>query len=343
MDVKDRKKTALLPALERAAAGLRRWNIPGILLGDILLILFFGIVTDRFFVPYNLMLILRNCCTLLLTATGLTLVILMGKNDVSVGSTVSMSAVLVALLCQAGVPTPLVILLPLVMGTAIGTMNGVLVAKLKFDYWVVAFSSMSIFAGLALVMTDGVTVPIKNEVLDWIGNGKIAGLYVVIWLTILLVGVMILIQKKTKFGYDVYSIGGSENVALVSGVKVVQTRIVVYALSGLFAAVAGVMIACMTNSGSPSVGVDYSFNAMAAVVIGGTSMAGGKGGLVGTVLGTILLRVLASGLSLMGIPPTWQKAVIGVVIVALIVADVVNERRKNIKGMRRVYGHVTES
>lgn len=229
------------------------------------------------------------------------------------------------------------------MGTAIGTFNGVLVAKLNFDYWVVAFSSMSIFAGLALVLTDGVTIPIKNAALDWIGNGKIAGLYVVIWLTILLVGVMILIQKKTKFGYDVYSIGGSENVARASGVRVKHVRIAVYAISSLFAAIAGVMIACMTNSGSPSVGVDYSFNAIAAVVIGGTSMAGGKGSLVGTVLGTVLLRVLASGLSLMGIPPTWQKALIGVVIVALIVADVANERRKNIKGMRRVYGHVAES
>ena len=154
---------------------------------------------------------------------------------------------------------------------------------------------------------------------------------------------MVLVQKKTRFGYNVYSIGGSENVANVSGIKVVKTRIWVYALAGLFAAVAGVAIACMTNSGSPSVGVDYSFNAMAAVVIGGTSMAGGKGGILGTVFGTVLLRVLASGLSLMGIPATWQKALIGVVIVTMIVVDVANEHRKNIKGLRRVYGHVTES
>lgn len=289
------------------------------------------------------MLILRNCCTLLLTSTGLTLVILMGKNDISVGSTVSMAAVVVALLNQAGMPTVLVILIPLVMGLAIGAFNGVLVAKLKFDYWVVAFASMSIFAGLALVLTNGVTIPVKNEVLDWIGNGKILGLYVIIWITILLVGLMVLVQKKTRFGYNVYSIGGSENVANVSGIKVVKTRIWVYALAGLFAAVAGVAIACMTNSGSPSVGVEYSFNAMAAVVIGGTSMAGGKGGILGTVFGTVLLRVLASGLSLMGIPATWQKALIGVVIVTMIVVDVANEHRKNIKGLRRVYGHVTGS
>lgn len=336
-------KLTLPPALQKVRRGYQKLNIPGILIGDILLILFFSIATDRFFTSYNLMLILRNCCTLLLTSTGLTLVILMGKNDISVGSTVSMAAVVVALLNQAGMPTALVILIPLVMGLAIGAFNGVLVAKLKFDYWVVAFASMSIFAGLALVLTNGVTIPVKNEVLDWIGNGKILGLYVIIWITILLVGLMVLVQKKTRFGYNVYSIGGSENVANVSGIKVVKTRIWVYALAGLFAAVAGVAIACMTNSGSPSVGVEYSFNAMAAVVIGGTSMAGGKGGILGTVFGTVLLRVLASGLSLMGIPATWQKALIGVVIVTMIVVDVANEHRKNIKGLRRVYGHVTGS
>jgi len=337
-----KKEMTLPPALEKVLSFWKKLNVPGILIGDILLIIFFALANNRFISSYNLMLILRNCCTLLLTATGLTLVILMGKNDISVGSTVSMSAVLVAILSNAGLPTPLLILIPLVLGTAIGVFNGILVAKLKFDYWVVAFSSMSIFAGVALIMTDGITIPINNAVLDWIGNGKILGLYAIIWITALLVGIMILIQKKTQFGYDVYSIGGSENVASVSGVKVVKTRIIVYGLAGLFAAIAGVAVACMTNSGSPSVGVDYSFNAMAAVVIGGTSMAGGKGGILGTVLGTILLRVLASGLSLMGIPATWQKALIGVVIVTMIVVDVVNEQRKNIKGLRRVYGHVSE-
>ena len=332
-------------ALQRLVKGYRKLNIPGIVLGDILLIIFFSIASDKFFTANNLMTILKNCCTLLLTATGLTLVILMGKNDISVGSTVSMAAVLVALLVQAGLPTVLVILIPLLVGIAIGCMNGILVAKLKFDYWVVAFSSMSIFAGLALVLTDGKTISWygKNATLDWIGNGKILGMYVFIWLTIILVAAMIWVQKKTKFGYDVYSVGGSESVATVSGVKVTKTRILVYALAGLFAAIAGIFIGCMTNSGSPSVGVDYSFNAIAVVVIGGTSMSGGKGGIVGTVFGTIMLRILASGLSLMRIPSTWQKAIIGVVIVAMIVVDVLNEHRKNIKGLRRVYGHVAES
>ena len=331
--------------LQKLRKGYQKLNIPGIVLGDILLFAFFALTTNRFMTPNNLMAILKNCCTLLLTASGLTLVILMGKNDISVGSTVSMSAVLVALMVEAHWPTPLVILVPLLVGMCIGLLNGILVAKMKFDYWVVAFSSMSIFAGLALVLTDGKTISWygQNDFLDKVGNQKFLGLYWFIWLTIILVAVMIWVQKKTKFGYDVYSVGGSENVARVSGVNVEKTRIMVYVLAGLFAAIAGIFIGCMTNSGSPSVGVDYSFNAIAVVVIGGTSMSGGKGGIVGTVFGTIMLRILASGLSLMGIPSTWQKALIGVVIVTMIVIDVLNEHRKNIKGLRRVYGHVAES
>ena len=332
-------------ALTKLYKGYQKLNIPGILIGDILLIIIFSLASDKFLTTNNLLTILKNCCTLLLTSTGLTLVILMGKNDISVGSTVSMAAVLVALLVKAELPTFLVILIPLLVGMAIGCFNGILVAKLKFDYWVVAFSSMSIFAGLALVLTDGKTISWygKNAALDWVGNHKILGVYAFVWFTIVLVAVMIWVLKKTKFGYDVYSVGGSENVANVSGVKVAKTRIIVYMIAGLYAAIAGIFIGCMTNSGSPSVGVDYSFNAIAVVVIGGTSMSGGKGGIVGTVFGTIMLRILASGLSLIKIPSTWQKAIIGVVIVTMIVVDVISKQRKDIKGLRRVYGHVSES
>ena len=111
-------------------------------------------------------------------------------------------------------------------------------------------------------------------------------------------------------------------------------------LPGTAAALAGVLIACMTNSGSPAVGVDYTFNAMAAIVIGGTPFIGGKGGIGGTILGALLMKILASGLSLVGIPATWQKAITGFVIVALIIIDVVNDHRKNIKAQRRVYNNV---
>ena len=319
---------------------LKKLNIPGILIGNIVLCILFGIANGRFLSAYNIQLILRNTCTLLLAAIGLTLVILIGQIDMSVGSVVSMSAVAVVTLYNAGMPVAVAIILPLLMGIVVGMINGFLISKCKFDFWVVSFGMMSVFAGLALVTTNGNTVAIKNDFINWVGNGKIGGVYVIVWITIVLAALMIWVQKKTKFGYDVFALGGSQQVASVSGIKVVKTSMTVYALSGLFSAIAGVAVACMTNSGSPSVGVDYTFNAMAAVVIGGTAFCGGKGGLVGTVLGALLMKILASGLSLMGIPSTWQKAITGFVIVALIIADVVSEHQKTIKAQRRVYNNV---
>ncbi|MGI6180490.1 MAG: ABC transporter permease [Agathobaculum sp.] len=318
----------------------KQLNIPGILIGDIVLFILFGLANNKFLSTYNIILIFRNTCTLLLAAIGLTLVILIGQIDMSIGSVVSMSAVLVVVLYNNGAPLAVAMVAPLLLGLLIGLVNGILIAKFKLDYWVVTFGMMSVFAGLALVVTKGNTVAVKNDFINWIGNGKIAGLYVIIWITVILAALMIWVQNKTKFGYDLFALGGSRNVAAVSGIKVVETSIAVYMLSGLFASIAGLAVACMTTSGSPSVGVDYTFNAMAAVVIGGTAFSGGKGGLVGTVFGALLMKILASGLSLMGIPSTWQKAITGMVIVSLIIIDVVADHRKNIQAKRRVYNNV---
>ncbi|HBR01132.1 MAG TPA: ribose ABC transporter permease [Ruminiclostridium sp.] len=319
---------------------IKKLDVSGVAVGDIVLFLFFCVAAENFLNGYNFILILRNSCTLLVASIGMTLAILVSQIDLSVGSVVSMSAVMVAILNNAGCPLILTILATLAMGALVGLINGILISKFKLDFWVVTFSTMSIMAGLALVIADGATVSTQNEVLDFIGNGKILGVYTVIWITALVCAIMILVLKKTKFGYNVYSIGGSATVAGVSGVKVVKNRTMVYVLSGIFSAISGIMIAGMTNSGSPTVGNEYTFSAMAAVVIGGTSFDGGKGGIVGTICGTLLLKILASGLSLMGIPSTWQKATIGIVILVLIITDVVSEKRKNIKGLRRVYQDV---
>ena len=332
--------TALMSSLRRAKRFADRLNIPGIAIGDLLLILFFSLMSDRFLSSYNLLSILRNSCTLLLAALGLTWVILMSQIDVSVGAVVSTAAVMVPILNNMGLPVVIVLIAPLLMGLLVGCINGLLVAKMKFDFWVVTFGTMSLMAGVALVTANGETVSTQSEILNYIGNGRIAGIYTVIWLTTIITAGMIFIQKKTKFGYNIYSIGGSENVAAVSGINVVIVRTKVYMISGLLAAVAGVTTACMNVAGSPTVGNEYSFNAMAAVVIGGTAFAGGKGGIFGTIFGTLMLRILASGLSMMDIDSTWQKAIIGVVIVSLIVVDVLNDHHKTMKGSRRVYQDV---
>lgn len=195
---------------------------------------FLVFIEAKFFSPYNLVLILRNSCILLIAGIGMTMAILISQIDLSVGSVLSLSGVVTAICVQKGLP----------VGAAI--LVGLLIAG------------------------------------------------------------MIFVLKRTKLGYMIYSIGGSEHVARTCGIKVTKFRIIVYVLSGLFAAIAGILISGMTNSASPIVGAEYSFNTMAAVIIGGTSFDGGKGGLAGTVLGTLLLRILSSGLNMAGIPAIWH-------------------------------------
>jgi len=315
----------------------KKLNLPAIAYGAALLFLFFALTERKFLSAYNVILIIRNSCILLLASTGMTLAVLISQVDLSVGSVMSVAAVVVAVLYQNGVPLALAILAALGIGAAFGALNGLMIAVFKIDYWITTFATMSIGAGLALVISNGSTVPIDAPFLDWLGNGKIGGLYVMIIITAILTALLILMLRRTRFGYNLYSIGGSESVARASGINVTKNRFAAYLLGGVVSAFAGVLITGMTNSASPIVGSEYSFNALAAVVIGGTSLNGGRGGLVGTVVATLLLRILASGLAMAGINANWQKVITGIIIVLCIVADVVGERRKELAGLRRVY------
>ncbi len=317
--------------------------IPGIALFDILLYIFFSVATENFFSMYNTVLILRNSCTLIIASLAMTMAIMVSQIDMSIGSVISTAAVMIALMVNKGIPVFVAILAAVAMGAAVGAVNGLLIAKFRFDFWVVTFSTMSIMAGVALIICGGETVGFTNEFLDWVGNATLpGGIYWVIIITVIITAFMIWVERRTKFGYNMFSIGGSEVVAQNSGINVTLNRFKVYLFSGILAAITGVIVAGMTAAGGPTVGSEYAFNSMAAVVIGGTPFVGGKGGMLGTVFGTILLKILASGLSMMGIEPTWQKAITGIIIVSLIIVDVLNENRKVKNGLRRVYHDVEE-
>jgi ribose/xylose/arabinose/galactoside ABC-type transport system permease subunit len=252
----------------------------------------------------------------------------------------SLAGVITAVCMESGLPLAVSLAFSVLSGMLVGAANGVMVAVFRFDYWISTFATMGIGAGLALVAANGQTISVRSEVFGWLGNGKVLGIDFMIVLVIILVAAMLFVLGKTRFGYNIYSIGGSAETARLSGINVTKNRVLVFMCSGFFSAVAGLILAAMGSSASPIAGADYSFDAIAAVIIGGTSFDGGKGGLLGTVLGAVLLRILTLGLNLMGIPPTWQKAIIGVVIVVIIVNDVLAERRRKTNESRRVYSHV---
>jgi ribose transport system permease protein len=319
----------------------KRLPIPGIIWGILFLIVFFSVLKPvKFPTLYNAMLILRHSSILIVASIGMTMVILISQIDMSVGAVMSLCGVITAAGVENGLPLGIAILLSLAAGMAVGAVNGVMIAVFRFDFWISTFATMGIVAGLALVVAEGHTIAVNSKIFRWMGNGTVLGIDFPVILMVILSVFMIFVLRYTRFGYNIYSIGGSEETARLCGIDVVKNRLLVYILSGLFASLAGLMLASMGRSASPIAGAEYSFDAIAAVVIGGASFDGGIGGLLGTVLGAIILRILTLGLNLMGVPPTWQKAIIGIVIVTVIVSDVLGEKRRKKIEMRRVYFNV---
>jgi ribose/xylose/arabinose/galactoside ABC-type transport system permease subunit len=317
---------------------IKKLQIPGIIWGIIFLIIFFSIMRpEKFPTFYNMLLILRHSSILVTASIGMTLLILVSQIDLSVGSVMSLAGVITAVCVQNGIPIAASLTLSIIAGMTIGVLNGIMVAVYRFDYWISTFATMGVAAGLALGIADGKTIAIKDTRFSWIGNGQILGIDFLIIFFFLLVGIMLFVLGKTRFGYNIYSIGGSRETARLSGINVTKNRMLVFITSGFFSSVAGLLLAAMGSSASPIAGADYSFDAIAAVIIGGTSFDGGKGGLLGTLLGALMIRILTLGLNLMGIPPTWQKAIIGIVIVIIIVSDVLNDKRRKVHESRRVY------
>jgi erythritol transport system permease protein len=229
--------------------------------------------------------------------------------------------------------TWLVVALALLAGMGIGAVNGWMVARLGVAPFIATLGSMYVARGGALLLSDGATFPnlagepgLGNTGFPWIGAATMAGLPVPVWLMAALAAVAILVASRTPFGRHVYAVGGNERAALLSGVKVPQVRVRVYVMSGFCAALVGVIIAAQLGAAHPATGATFELNAIAAVVLGGTSLMGGRGTIGGTLIGAFVIGVLADGLVLVGVSEFWQMVVKGLVIVLAVVLDQVQKR-----------------
>lgn len=299
---------------------------------------FLSIFADGFFGWYNIHNLLKDTSILLVVAIGITLVILVGKNDLSVGSVMSLTAIVTTMLLSNGAHIVLALLAGIACGVVFGLLNGYLVGIQKLDHFVTTFATMSLAKGLALVICNGNIINANNDHFMAIGHSSslFLGLHVFIWIVGIIFAVMLFVLTKTKFGYKLYSIGGSEIAASLSGMKTGATYIKVYIISGVLASIGGILLASKANNGNATIGDGYEFSAIATVLIGGTPFDGGRGGLVGTLIGAVLISMLRNGLRFLGVTPSLQFVIIGLVILAVIVMDVIiNERRKQ-EEMRRV-------
>ena len=276
----------------------------------------------------NIMNIINQASINAIIAIGASLVILTGGIDLSVGSVVGFVGIFLAMNLKAGMSIPLAILLCLICGVAIGLFNGILVSYGKVPAFITTLGSMQAVRGLAQIINGGQAVsgfPLEIGAVmktRFFGVVPIGVLYVAVFYT-----VMVLILSYTKFGRRIYAIGGNAHAARLSGIKVKRIEVSVYVLSGAFAAFAGVMLLSRLLYADPSAGNSYEMDAIAAAVIGGISMSGGKGRLANTVVGAIIPATLTNGLQIMNVATYYQTVITGLVIIIAVFADKQKERK----------------
>lgn len=317
-------------------------NAPGIVLAAIVLLILCLLFVPYFSNPTNLSNILKNASVLLIVSIGMTLAILSGQIDMSIGGVVSASAMVGAVvLTSFEETTMLAIVLTVItcvaVGMVFGAFNGYMIAYLKLNYWLVTFASMNMGYGLAKIVTGGSIIAGFERNFRNIGDGTYFGLSSVTIVAIVVVGIMLFILKRTHFGMHVYAVGDSEQCASQSGIDVRKIRMRIYLISGTLAGLGGLLLFSKTNSANVTIGSGYEFDAIAAVIVGGTTFSGGKGGLTGTIIGALLIRSVKSALQLLGFNSFWQQTLIGLFILAVIVIDVVSYKVRTKKQTRRMY------
>lgn len=292
-------------------------------IGLILLIIVVSILNPSFLDLSNLLNLLRQISINGLIAFGMTFIILTGGIDLSVGSILTLSSAFIALMITSGVDPIIALIIGVLIGFVLGAVNGLLVTKGNMAPFIATLATMTIFRGLTLVITDG--NPITNlgdsYLFQLFGKGYFIGIPVPAVTMIIVFVILLIILQKTTFGRHTYAIGGNEVAAKISGIKVNKIKILIYGISGLMSALAGGILTSRLNSAQPTAGTSYELDAIAAVVLGGTSLTGGKGRIVGTLIGVLIIGVLNNGLNLLGVSSFYQQVVKGVVILIAVLID----------------------
>lgn len=295
----------------------------GTILALIILMVFVSILNPTFLQANNLMNLMRQLIINGFIALGMTFVILTGGIDLSVGSTLAVTSAIFAGLLQNGMNTILAILIALGLGLILGLINGFLITKGKLAPFIVTLATMTIFRGLTLVYTDGrpIAGPKDNFAFKFLGKGQFFGVPFQVILFALAFLILWTILNKTALGRKIYAVGGNEKASFISGINIDKVKISVYVISSLMAVLSGLVLTSRLNSAQPTAGVAYEMDAIAAVVLGGTSMTGGSGSLTGTLIGILILGVLNNGLNLLGVSSFYQQIVKGIVILIAVLID----------------------
>ena len=289
------------------------------LVGLIVVSTLMAFASDNFFSVPNILNVLRQVSIIALLAVGMTFVILTGGIDLSVGAVMALSGTISAgLMVNMGLPGAAGLFGGIAIGLGLGLFNGFLVAWGKMPSIIVTLATMGIARGLGLIYSGGYPISGLPSWISWFGIGRIGNIPVPVILMVIVYGVAWVVLQRTAFGRHVYSIGGNETAAKLSGVKTQYVKLAVYIISGFTAALASIVLTGRLLSGQPNAGVGFELDAIAAVVLGGTAIAGGRGLILGTLIGAVLLGILNNGLNLMGINPYLQDVIKGFIILLAI-------------------------
>ena len=292
------------------------------------IVLYLSLTTSSFLSTPNIMSILVASSLIAIVACGQTFVIITGGIDLSSGSVVALSGVLAGLALHANVPIPAAVAVGIFVGLSCGLFNGLSVTYLNMNPFIVTLAAMAMARGLAFIIPNGQTVFGFDDDFDAIGGGLLGHLPIagLVAGAALLVGAFVL--TKTVFGREVYSVGGNREAAVMAGIPVRRTLIIVYLISGGLAGLGGIILTGRLDSAQPIAAMGLELNAIAAVVIGGASLFGGRGSMLGTILGVLLIGVINNGLTLNNVEPFWVQFIQGGVIFLAVLFDSLNQRRR---------------
>jgi len=297
-----------------------------------LMVLALSLASDKFCTVDNGLNVLRQICANLCLSVGMTIIILSGGIDLSVGALLAFAGAVAAGLLKNGVAVPGTdlfiefttsgaILAGIFVGTVLGWFNGFVITRFKLPPFVATLGMLSIARGLTMLWTGGFPITRLGDSFGYMGSGHLFGIPMPVWISAALVAVFMLIMKRTRFGRQVYAVGGNERAATLSGLNVNRIKLLVYTLGGALCGVAGLLVTARLDSATPNAGLGYELDSIAAVVIGGTSLNGGRGTIMGTVLGCLIIGVLNNGLVLLEVSPFWQQVIKGLVILIAVAVD----------------------
>jgi erythritol transport system permease protein len=308
-----------------------------------ILVVFFGAISPDYLSQSNLILMTKHVSVNAILAIGVTFVILTGGIDLSVGSIAGLSSMIAGGLLFDGLgwfgggkvffSAAVVILIGIVFGALVGAVNGVLITRFRVAPFIATLGMLYVARGFAQLRSNGGTFPDLagseargNEGFGVIGAGNFIGVPVAVWIMIVVAAVAIVVTTKTPFGRQVFAVGGNERAAVLAGIRANRIKLAVYTISGACAALAGLLLTSELGAAYPDTATTYELNAIAAAVLGGTALAGGRGSIVGTIMGAFVIGFLSDGLVLVGVSPFWQSVVKGAVIVFAVITEQAQQR-----------------